>query len=248
MLKIKNLSFTYGNGEDAYEVFKNINVDINDNEFFCVIGPSGCGKSTLLKVIAGFMEPTHGFISEDGKAVRGVSYKRAMVFQEDAVFPWLTVYKNVEYGLKARGIQKEDRDKIVKKYINIVGLNGFEEAYPRQLSGGMRKRVDLARVLANDPQIFLMDEPFGSLDALTKEMLQSKLIEIWALSKKMVLFVTHDVEEALYLGDKVAIMQHINKGDEFKVYNVPHERPRNLSLKQNNSFQKFRRKLVEELK
>ena len=248
MLRVEDLSFAYETIEGEYTVFKNISFTVQDNEFFCIIGPSGCGKSTLLKVLAGFESPSNGKVFENEQPISGVSYERAMVFQEDAVFPWLTVKKNIEYGLSARKIAKEIKEKRVDEYLELVGLRGFENAYPRQLSGGMRKRVDLARVLANDPRILLMDEPFGALDAMTKEDLQIKLIEIWEKSKKTVIFITHDIEEALFLGDRVAVMHHINRGGEFKIFDVPFRRPRELYLKEEVDFQRMRRHLVEELR
>ena len=153
MLKIENLSFSYkGNkGKDGYEVIRNLDLEIKDNEFICIIGPSGCGKSTLLKMLAGFEKPTSGRILYNGQEIKSVGYERAMVFQEDAVFPWLKVRDNVEYGLKVRNVPFETRKKSVNKYIETVGLKGFEDSWPKELSGGMKKRVDLARVLANNP-------------------------------------------------------------------------------------------------
>ena len=248
MLHIEELGFAYEAGKEKYVVFENINMTVSDNEFFCIIGPSGCGKSTLLKVIAGFETPSAGRVLEDGKLIDGVSHERAMVFQEDAVFPWLTVGENIEYGLKVRKIPGEVRQKKVNEYLGLVGLKGFENAYPRQLSGGMRKRVDLGRVLANDPRILLMDEPFGALDAMTKENLQIKLTKIWEISKKTVIFITHDVEEALFLADRVAVMHHIQNGGAFKIFDVPFQRPRELFLKEEVDFQHMRRNLVEEFR
>ncbi|MCD6317943.1 ATP-binding cassette domain-containing protein [Candidatus Aerophobetes bacterium] len=248
VLEIKNLSFAYKTDHGKYEVFKNVNINIKNNEFFCIIGPSGCGKTTLLNIIAGFEYPTEGVIYESGIEIKGVSHERALVFQQDAVFPWLTVYQNVEYGLKVRNVSLGIREKKVKQFIKMVGLTGFEKAYPRELSGGMKKRVDLARALANDPKILLMDEPFGSLDAMTKEKLQIKLIEIWESSKKTVIFVTHDLEEALFLGDRIAIMQHIRTGIPLKIIDVPFKRPRKFYLKEDPEFQSMRRRLIEEFK
>jgi len=248
MLEIKNLSFCYRTGKKCYDVFKNVNLTIKDDEFFCILGPSGCGKSTLLKIVAGFETPADGRILDEGNEITGVSHERAMVFQEDAVFPWLNVYSNVEYGLKVRGIPQNERKEKVEYFINLVGLSGFEKSFPKELSGGMKKRVDLARVLANDPKILLMDEPFGALDAMTKEKLQEKLIQIWEGSKKTIIFVTHDIEEALFLGDRIAIMQHIRNGGEVEIFDVPFKRPRNIYLKEQPEFQRMRRELVEEFK
>ena len=244
-LEIKNLGFAYEINRGSYEVFRNVNINIKNNEFFCIIGPSGCGKTTLLNVIAGFESPTEGTVCEDGIEIKGVSHERAVVFQQDAVFPWLTVYQNVEYGLRVRNVSPKVRGGRVKQFIRIVRLAGFEKAYPRELSGGMRKRVDLARALANNPKILLMDEPFGSVDALTKERLQIELTEIWENTKKTVIFVTHDLEEALFLGDRIAIMQHIKTDIPLKIIDVPFKRPRK---KEDPEFQSMRRNLIDEFK
>ncbi len=247
-VELKNLGFSYDTKHGKYEVFRNIDIRIHKNEFFCIIGPSGCGKTTLINIIAGFESPTEGKVYEDGTEIKEVSHKRALVFQQDAIFPWLTVYKNIEYGLKIRKIPLTTREEIVKRFIRIVGLTGFENAYPRELSGGMRKRVDLARALANDPKILLMDEPFGSVDALTKEKLQIEVTAIWEKSKKTVIFITHDLEEALFLGDRIAIMQHINTNIPLRIFKVPFGRPRNIFLKEDVGFQNMRRNLIQEFK
>jgi len=247
-LELKNLGFSYDTKDGKYEVFRDINIQIRYNEFFCIIGPSGCGKTTLLNIIAGFELPTVGKAYEEGGKIREVSYKRAVVFQQDAVFPWLSVYKNIEYGLKVRKVDQDTREETVKRLIEIVGLTGFENAYPKELSGGMRKRVDLARALANDPKILLMDEPFGSVDAITKEKLQMEVTQIWEKSKITVFFITHDLEEALFLGDRIAIMQHISKNIPLKIFDVPFGRPRNIFLKEEADFQKMRRELIEKFK
>ncbi|MBN2322191.1 MAG: ABC transporter ATP-binding protein [Spirochaetes bacterium] len=247
ILKIRNLSFSY-TGDECNMIFKNINIDISENEFFCIIGPSGCGKTTLLNIIAGFETATGGSVLQSGVEIKNVSHERAVVFQQDAVFPWLTVYQNIEYGLKVRNIPHEIREKRVREYLDVVGLTGFEDRYPRELSGGMKKRVDLARVLVNDPEMLLMDEPYGSLDALTKEKLQISLTEIWEHSRKTVVFVTHDLEEALFLGDRIVIMQHIKFNIPLRIIDVPFKRPREIFLKEEPEFQRMRRELLQEFK
>ncbi|MBQ3210687.1 MAG: ABC transporter ATP-binding protein [Oscillospiraceae bacterium] len=251
MIEIKDLCFSYQNRKKAKErkeIVHNLNLTVKDNEFLCLLGPSGCGKSTILKIIAGFEKAEKGVILDNGEEINDVSYERAMVFQEDAVFPWMRVYQNVEYGLKARGIEKAERDEIANHFISLVGLSGVENQYPKELSGGMKKRVDLARVLSNNPRIMLMDEPFGALDAMTKEKLQEQLLQIWEKTKKTIIFVTHDIEEAIFLGDRVAIMQPISFGGELHVYDIPFERPRSLAIKENPQFQKMRRQMIDELK
>ncbi len=249
MLEFKDVGFSYNTDKKKeYTVFNHINLTVKDHEFFCIIGPSGCGKSTLLKNVAGFCMPTAGEILDDTQLIRGISYERAMVFQEDAVFPWLTVYDNIAYGLKARHVAEEKIKETVAIYINMVGLNGNENTFPKELSGGMRKRVDLARVLVNDPKMILMDEPFGSLDSFTKEILQVKVTEVWEQTKKTILFVTHDIEEALFLGDRIMVMQHIKAGGSYKCYEVDFPRPRDLYLKEDPNFQHLRRELNQELR
>lgn len=247
-LELINLGFSYETRNGQFQVFKDINIEIRKNEFFCIIGPSGCGKTTLINIIAGFERPTIGQVLEKGSEITEVSPKRALVFQQDAVFPWLTVYKNIEYGLKIKNIPVTQRRETVKKYIEIVGLSGSEKAYPRELSGGMRKRVDLARALVNNPEIMLMDEPFGSVDALTKEKLQIEVTQIWEQSKMTVVFITHDLEEALFLGDRIAIMQHIRTHIPIEVFNVPFGRPRDIYLKEEVDFQNMRRYLIKAFK
>jgi NitT/TauT family transport system ATP-binding protein len=244
-IEIQNLSFSYSTKKKTFNVCNNINLKIRENEFICLVGPSGCGKTTLLKIIAGFEKPTSGKVYEHGIEIKGMSYKRGVVFQEDAVFPWLTVYDNVEYGLKSRGIQQKIRKEIVEHYINLVGLSKFKYSYPKELSTGMKKRVDIARVLANEPTITLMDEPFGALDAFTKETLQIKLIQIWESSKKTLIFVTHDLEEALFLGDRIALMK-VEPNLPLQLYDIPFPRPRISSLKIHAEFQKMRSSIMQD--
>lgn len=248
VLDIQHLGFSYPTAKGEYKVFEDVNLQIGNEEFFCIVGPSGCGKSTLLNNVAGFEKPTTGKIVYRGKEIDGVSNKRAVVFQEDAVFPWLTVWQNIEYGLKIRNMELTERKAKVSELVNLVGLGGFENYYPKELSGGMKKRVDLARALSNDPDILLMDEPLGSLDAMTKEILQLEITKLWEKNKMTVIFITHDLEEALFLGDRVAVMQNIKTGIPFKFFNVPFDRPREISLKENPDFQKMRNKLIKEFK
>jgi NitT/TauT family transport system ATP-binding protein len=182
------------------------NLDIPANSFVSFVGPSGCGKSTLLRIVAGLVAPSSGEVRVRGEQVKRPDARRGLVFQQDAVFPWLTVRKNVQYGLRIRGVRKAERERIADEWISLVGLEAFANSYPRELSGGMRKRVDLARSYAADPDLLLMDEPFGSLDSLTREQMQTALLQLWEQRRKTVLFVTHDLDEALYLSDIVAVM------------------------------------------
>jgi NitT/TauT family transport system ATP-binding protein len=179
---------------------------VTENEFLCIVGPSGCGKSTLLRMIAGLDTASSGQILIDGKPVSGASPKVGFVFQEYTLFPWRTVQKNVEFGLELKKLPAAERRKIADKYIDMVGLSNFRDSFPHQLSGGMKQRTAIARTLAVGPEILLMDEPFGALDAQTRNILQAQLLEIWQKEKIKIIFVTHSVDEAVFLADKVAVM------------------------------------------
>ncbi len=185
---------------------ENVSLEIQKGEFVCLIGPSGCGKSTLLTMIAGLEQPTAGEIYEDGELVQGTDPKRVLMFQEPALFPWLNVQSNVEFGLRIKGLKKAEREKISTRLLEMVHLTQFRHSWVHELSGGMRQRVAMARALAVDPEILLMDEPFGALDAITREMLQSELQELWLNTQKTMVFVTHNVGEAVVLGDRVLVM------------------------------------------
>jgi len=183
-----------------------VSLEVANREFVALLGPSGCGKSTLLYLIGGFLPVEAGSISVDGKPVEGPGPDRGIVFQHFALFPWKTVRGNILYGLERQGMPKDEREKRAMDFIELVGLSGFEDSYPSQLSGGMRQRTAIARTLAFDPKILLMDEPFGALDAQTRGLMQSELLRIWQRTPKTVIFVTHDVQEAVYLADRVAVM------------------------------------------
>ena len=187
-------------------VLDGVTLDIEPSEFVCLLGPSGCGKTTLLNCVAGFVAPTEGKIALDGRPVSGTPREVGIVFQEHALFPWFTVRHNVEYGLRAQGMARAQREAVAARYIELVGLEGFEHHYPHQLSGGMKQRVGIARVLAIEPSALLMDEPFGALDALTREALQEELLRIWERDRKTVVFVTHSIAEAVFLADRVVVL------------------------------------------
>jgi NitT/TauT family transport system ATP-binding protein len=189
---------------ERIEVLQRVSLEVRRGEFVCIVGPSGCGKSTLLNLIAGFAAPTAGQVRVEGEPVRGPDARRIFVFQENGVFPWLTVRDNIGFGLSRKG--PEERARIVAHYVEMVGLKGFEAAYPRELSGGMKQRVEIARALAANPDIVYMDEPFGALDFLTRLKMRADLVRIWQEEKKTVLFVTHDIEEAVQLADRVLVM------------------------------------------
>lgn len=192
------------NGETV--ALNGVDLDIYNNEFICVVGPSGCGKSTLLNIIAGLLEPTSGEVYVDGKKVEGTGVDRGVVFQQYALFPWLTVKKNVEFGLKLQKLSKEECEATAMKYIKMVGLEKFTNAYPKELSGGMKQRVAIARAYAVNPSLLLMDEPFGALDAQTRTQLQTDLLKTWEEEQKTCFFITHDVEEAILLASRVIVM------------------------------------------
>ncbi|WP_105567559.1 ABC transporter ATP-binding protein [Microbacterium halophytorum] len=181
-------------------------LEIDEGQFVCVVGSSGCGKSTLLNIIAGFLEPTTGTVKMDGEAIAGPARQRGVVFQQPTLFPWLTVHKNVEFGLKIKGVSAAERERKASEALATVGLADFHESKPYELSGGMQQRTQIARVLANDPEIILMDEPFGALDAITREKLQNDLLDLSREKKKTIFFITHSVDEAIVLGDRVIVM------------------------------------------
>lgn len=205
-VKIDQVIKTYQTRTGDNIALNGISLDIRENEFITVVGPSGCGKSTLLNIIAGLLEPTSGKVYVDGKPVEGPGPERGVVFQQYALFPWLTVLKNVEFGLNLQGIKGEKAKEEAMKYIRMVDLEVFINAYPKELSGGMKQRVAIARAYAVNPQVLLMDEPFGALDAQTRTQLQTELLNTWEKERKTCFFITHDVDEAIILGQKVIIM------------------------------------------
>ncbi|MGH8982876.1 MAG: ABC transporter ATP-binding protein [Acidimicrobiia bacterium] len=243
-VEVEGVSHFFEKHGRPVEVLHDISLRVRRSEFVSIIGPSGCGKSTLLFMIAGFIRPTRGIVSHGGRPVEGPAPDRGIVFQADAVFPWLTVEKNVEFGLRMGGMPRAERRRIAHRYLSLVGLEGSERLYPKQLSGGMRKRVDVARTFANNPAILLMDESFGSIDVLTKERLQIELLALWEQEKKTALFVTHDVEEAIFLADRVVVMRG-SPGRIVEELRVPFERPRDLAIKPTAKFQAMRRELGE---
>lgn len=197
---------TFGSGNDKVVAISDLNLEVKENEFTVLVGPSGCGKSTFLYMVAGFEKPTSGKILLDGKPVTEPAPDRGFVFQEFVLYPWRTVLGNVTFGLEIAGVPKEKAKERAMRFVKLVELDGFENAYPHTLSGGMKQRVGIARALAYDPEVLLMDEPFGSLDAQTRKVMQGELIRIWEEMRKTVLFVTHSVIEATYLADKIIVM------------------------------------------
>jgi NitT/TauT family transport system ATP-binding protein len=223
-----SLTFTSRKGTSV-TALDSLSLDIPDKQFAVIVGPSGCGKSSLLDILAGLREPTGGTCKLDGKVIQGPGAERGMVFQNYSLFPWLTVAKNVEFGMRLNNVSDgECRDRAMH-FINAVGLTQFENAYPKQLSGGMKQRVAIARALANDPQVLLMDEPFGALDSQTRSVMQELLLGIWEKSQKTVLFVTHDIDEALYLGEKVYVMSS-RPGRMIDIIDVNFSHPRDYDI------------------
>lgn len=205
-IKIKDVSITFGRGPTEYRAVETTSIDIKAGEFVCILGPSGCGKSTLMNAIAGYVEPTTGKVTVDDVTVKGPGPDRGMVFQQYSLLPWKTVYENVAFGPKMAGATRTEAGSVANTFLGLVGLKKFGNRYPAELSGGMQQRVGIARALANYPSVLLMDEPFGALDAQTRLMMQESLLDIWRQFGTTVVFVTHDVDEAVFLADRVLIM------------------------------------------
>jgi NitT/TauT family transport system ATP-binding protein len=228
-----------------FVALNDINLDVRKGEFLVLVGPSGCGKSTLLDILAGLAHPTSGAVYIDGKIVTGPALDRGIVLQGYALFPWRTVRQNVEFGLEIKKIPKRDRAAISDTFINLVGLDGFADRFPHELSGGMKQRVAIARALAYDPEVLLMDEPFAAVDAQTRESLQDELLRIWEATGKTILFVTHSIEEAVFLGDRVAVLTP-NPGTLREIVKIDLPRPRhNSDTRSSAEFGWIRRKIWE---
>jgi len=240
-ITIEQVGLTYSGLAGLVKALEDINLKVEPREFVSVIGPSGCGKTTLMNVVAGFLEPTQGRVLIDDEVVKGPGPDRCVVFQQYAVFPWLTVRENVEFGLKLQANFKppEERRAIADYFIDLVGLNEFTAAYPKELSGGMKQRVAIARAYAVNPQVLLMDEPFGALDAQTRQFMQEALLDIWQKEKKTVIFITHGVEEAIFLSSRIAVMA-TRPGRIREVVPVDIPYPRHAGIKTDASFIKLR--------
>ena len=234
-VSIQGVEKKYNTRKGEVVALNGVDFDIKENEFICVIGPSGCGKSTLLNIIAGLLEPTSGQILVDGKPINGTGTDRGVVFQQYALFPWLTVKKNVEFGLKLKGLSKEECDAIAMKYLKMAELEKFADSYPKELSGGMKQRVAIARAYAMNPEVLLMDEPFGALDAQTRTQLQSELLKAWQEENKTCFFVTHDIEEAIVLATRVVIMS-ARPGRIKEVVDIDIPYPRDQETKMSDRF------------
>jgi NitT/TauT family transport system ATP-binding protein len=242
-VKVEDATKTFSSRKGDVTALEHVNLEVHDGQFVCLLGPSGCGKTTLLRMIGGLDVPTSGTISIDGKIVDGPSPKMTMVFQEYSLYPWRTVAENVGFGLEMIGVPKEERIAEVNKRLALVGLTGFGDNYPYELSGGMRQRAAVARALATDPAVMLMDEPFGALDAQTRNKMQRELLQIWEETKKTILFVTHSVDEAVYLSDKIVILTP-RPGRIYEIYPNPLPRPRDRT---SIEFAKLRKDVLAEI-
>jgi len=225
-LCVENVSVTFQRDKDRVHVLENVSLEVGDGEFVCLVGPSGCGKTTLLNAMAGFLAPTAGEIRVDGEVVQGPDPRRIFVFQERGVFPWLTVEGNIGFGLFR--LSRAEREQRIAHYVKMVGLQGFEKAYPSELSGGMKQRLEVARALAVNPDMLFLDEPFGALDSITRLVMRKELLRIWEAERKTIIFVTHDIDEAVQLADRVVVMSSRPATIQQIVdIDIPH--PRNLS-------------------
>jgi NitT/TauT family transport system ATP-binding protein len=243
--KIFHVRRTKGKGTKEFVAIQDLNLAVRPGEFLTIVGPSGCGKSTFLDMLAGLNHPTSGEIHIDNKLITGPALDRGIVLQGYALFPWRTVRDNVAFGLEIKGIEKQQRIKISQDYINLVGLQGFEDRYPYELSGGMKQRVAIARALAYDPEVLLMDEPFAAVDAQTRETLQDELLRIWEETHKTIVFVTHAIDEAVFLADRVAVMS-TNPGSIKEIVEIKLPRPRrNGDIRSSPDFNWIRHKVWE---
>jgi len=242
-LVIENLIKKFPKEDTELTAIENFNMVVKDEEFVCILGPSGCGKTTILRIIAGLEAKTSGSIRLDDREITGPGQDRGMVFQEFALFPWRTVQKNVEFGLEIKKVPKEERTRIANDFITLVGLKGFENSYPFQLSGGMKQRVGIARALANNPEVLLMDEPFGALDAQTRNLMQRELLRIRQQTKKTIVFITHSVDEACFLADRVVVMTG-RPGAVKEIFVIDAPQPRDRASVE---FANLRKRILAEL-
>jgi NitT/TauT family transport system ATP-binding protein len=243
-LEVKGLDKKFETPTETVTALRNVNFKTHKREFVCVIGPSGCGKSTLIRILAGLETPTSGQVLVDGKEVHGPGQDRGMVFQGYTLFPWLTVKKNVMFGLQQAGHSNEIAEEDARQWIDLVGLTQFVDSYPHQLSGGMKQRVAIARALANQPRVLLMDEPFGALDAQTRSKMQSYLMEIWQNIDITILFITHDLDEAIYLADRILVLK-AHPGEVQEIIEVPVPQPRSPEQLLSPEFLATKKRLEE---
>lgn len=245
-LVLRGVSKMFGDARNQVVAVEDIDLEIAENELAVIVGPSGCGKSTLLNIVAGLEQASAGSVRLNGTEIAGPGADRGMVFQSYTLFPWLTVQKNVEFGLKIKGVGSKERAETARHYIELVGLKGFEKALPKALSGGMKQRVAIARALANGPEMLLMDEPFGALDAQTRAIMQDLLLSVWEKERKTVLFITHDIDEAVLLADNVYVMSR-RPGRIRSRIKVDISRPRDHRVTVSHEFTEIKREIMEML-
>lgn len=243
-VNVEGVSMTFSRRGQSTQVLESINLQIKPGELVCLLGPSGCGKSTLLNIIAGFIKPTEGYVMVDQQQVKKPGADRGVVFQQYSLLPWKTTFQNVELGLKIKGMPKAEREDMVGEYLNLVGLAKYRNAYPSQLSGGMQQRASIVRALVNSPSVLLMDEPFAALDAQTRHMMQELLLTIWSTLKTTVIFVTHDIEEAIFLGDRIFVMG-VQPGRIKAELEIPLARPRHVDDMLTPEFTQLNRQVFE---
>jgi ABC-type nitrate/sulfonate/bicarbonate transport system ATPase subunit len=242
-LEIRDVGKIYNTKAGETTALEKTSFTVAEGEFVTILGPSGCGKSTILRIVAGLEESNSGQVLLDGKEINGPGPDRGMVFQSYTLFPWLNVKDNITFGLKLKGVSQKERDDLARHYLQLIGLEGFEKHYPIQLSGGMKQRVAIARALANDPKILLMDEPFGALDAQTRTIMQEVLLKAWEETKKTILFITHDVDESIFLADSVYVMT-ARPGRLKKKIPITLARPREYSMKSTPEFGHYKEELL----
>ncbi|MFS2016121.1 ABC transporter ATP-binding protein [Massilia sp. CT11-108] len=243
-IEIDKLGIRLGEGAQAFDAVQDVSLSIAPGEFVCVLGPSGCGKSTLLGALAGHWTPSRGSIHVDGAPVAGPHPDRGLVFQQHTLFPWKKVLDNVAFGLKMQGVGRRERRERARELLGLVGLAGFEDRYPIQLSGGMQQRVEIARVLINHPRVMLMDEPFGALDAQTRLKMQELLLDVWARVNTTIIFITHDIDEALFLADRILVMSP-RPGRIIDEIRLDFERPRHPDVMTSNHFTRLKRHCLD---
>jgi len=243
-IEIDHLGIRLGEGAQAFDAVQDVSLSIAPGEFVCVLGPSGCGKSTLLGALAGHWTPSRGSIHVDGAPVAGPHPDRGLVFQQHTLFPWKKVLDNVGFGLKMQGVGRRERRERARELLGLVGLAGFEDRYPIQLSGGMQQRVEIARVLINHPRVMLMDEPFGALDAQTRLKMQELLLDVWARVNTTIIFITHDIDEALFLADRILVMSP-RPGRIIDEIRLDFERPRHPDVMTSNHFTRLKRHCLD---
>lgn len=239
-IRAEHIDKVYKTGKKSVAAIEDVSIDIQDNDFVCIVGPSGCGKSTLLRMLAGLDFPSAGDIIVNDRKVTGPGPDRGMVFQTYTLFPWMNVEDNIKFGLKIKKLPKAEQQEIADRYLKIIGLEKFAQSYSKELSGGMKQRVAIARALANQPEVLLMDEPFGALDPHTKSMMQLLMREIWVKEHPTVVFITHDIDEAVFLADKIYVMS-ARPGKMIKRVNVYLPHKRTLDLKDSPEFIKIRK-------